>query len=540
MDADYSPRCRLVALLLIAAAAILRMLYLAWDCPLDLAPDEAQYWDWSRQLDWSYLSKGPLIAWLIRASCACFGETMLAVRLPAVLCGSLLIAGLYTLTVQVYRSDRLALALTALAMTLPIVAAGAALMTTDAPFMCSWIWALAFAHRALFRPTWWAWPSAGLCVLVGVLAKHTMVLFVPSLGFFLLTAPALRSLVARPGVWIMTALGALGGVPILAWNAANDWVTLKHTGIHAGLEDKVSLRWLGPLAYVGTQFAVLFGVWFVVWVRAVWEHRPTREPRLELQFLWWMSAPTFVFFGLFSLLNGGGEANWPLAGYLAGMVLAAGWMRDQWRDSEGWRRRAAALSVAGGAVLGLLLTLAIHAPIQVQPVLLSIAGTAGSADPAPICRIDLTVRLRGWRHLAAEVDQVRADLEARGVEPVLAAERWTQAGEMGFYCAGQPRFHCLGLYLGDRATQYDLWRPNPVADPEEFHGRTFLIVGRDLERLDLAFDALARSRTVEYRENGELVAAWTIAIGHGYRGTPNCNKRRGMVESSFPSQWPKE
>src|SRR5271166_2415480 len=108
MDADYSPRCRRGALMLIAAAAVLRLLYLAWDCPLDLAPDEAQYWDWSRQLDWSYLSKGPLIAWLIRASCACFGETMPAVRLPAVACGSLLLAGLYALTVQVYRSDRLA------------------------------------------------------------------------------------------------------------------------------------------------------------------------------------------------------------------------------------------------------------------------------------------------------------------------------------------------------------------------------------------------------------------------------------------------
>src|SRR5271156_1688493 len=107
MDADYSPRCRQAALLLSAAVAVLRLVYLGWDCPLDLAPDEAQYWAWSRQLDWSYLSKGPLVAWLIRASCFCFGDTMPAVRLPAVLCGSLLLAGLYTLTVRLYRRDRL-------------------------------------------------------------------------------------------------------------------------------------------------------------------------------------------------------------------------------------------------------------------------------------------------------------------------------------------------------------------------------------------------------------------------------------------------
>src|SRR5437660_8913207 len=118
---------RLTAALLIVAAAVLRLLYLAFDCPLDLAPDEAHYWDWSRHLDWSYYSKGPLVAWLIRLSCSLFGpwsveltgSEMLAVRLPAVLCGSLLLLSLYALTVQVFGSDRLALGVLALGLTFP-------------------------------------------------------------------------------------------------------------------------------------------------------------------------------------------------------------------------------------------------------------------------------------------------------------------------------------------------------------------------------------------------------------------------------------
>src|SRR5438034_44296 len=100
---------RLTAAVLILGAAILRLFYLACDCPLDLAPDEAHYWDWSRHLDWSYYSKGPLVAWLIRLSCILFGDLsfaltgseMLAVRLPAVLCGALLLVSLYVLTVQI-------------------------------------------------------------------------------------------------------------------------------------------------------------------------------------------------------------------------------------------------------------------------------------------------------------------------------------------------------------------------------------------------------------------------------------------------------
>ena len=108
---------RIAALLLVLASAGLHLGYLAYQCPLNLAPDEAHYWDWSRHLDLSYYSKGPLVAYLIRASCAVAGplscqltgSEMLAVRLPAVLCGSLLLLSLYVLTLQVYRSARLGL-----------------------------------------------------------------------------------------------------------------------------------------------------------------------------------------------------------------------------------------------------------------------------------------------------------------------------------------------------------------------------------------------------------------------------------------------
>src|SRR5438132_3404114 len=128
---------RLTAALLILAAAGLRLAYLASDCPLDLAPDEAHYWDWSRHLDWSYYSKGPLVAYLIRMGCALAGSwslqlsanEMLAVRLPAVVCGSLLLVSLYLLTRQVYGREPPALAVVALALTLPLVAVGSTLMT---------------------------------------------------------------------------------------------------------------------------------------------------------------------------------------------------------------------------------------------------------------------------------------------------------------------------------------------------------------------------------------------------------------------------
>src|SRR5438270_6100661 len=127
-----SRRWHVLAALLLVISAALRVAYLAGHCPLDLAPDEAHYWDWSRHLDLSYYSKGPLVAYLIRASVTLAGPLLhfwnanpaLAVRLPAVLCGTLLLASLYILTLQVFGRGALAFSVVAIALTLPVVAAG--------------------------------------------------------------------------------------------------------------------------------------------------------------------------------------------------------------------------------------------------------------------------------------------------------------------------------------------------------------------------------------------------------------------------------
>ena len=74
----------------------------------------------------------------------------------------------------------------------------------------------------------WAWPLAGLVVGLGILAKYTMVLWLPSVGLFLLTHADLRRLLLRPGFWIMSAVAGLCCLPILVWNLQHDWVTFRH------------------------------------------------------------------------------------------------------------------------------------------------------------------------------------------------------------------------------------------------------------------------------------------------------------------------
>ena len=72
------------AALLVGAVLAARLLCIAL-VPLDLVPDEAYYWTWSRVPDWCYYSKPPMVAWLIWASTHLLGTTAFSVRLPAAL-----------------------------------------------------------------------------------------------------------------------------------------------------------------------------------------------------------------------------------------------------------------------------------------------------------------------------------------------------------------------------------------------------------------------------------------------------------------------
>jgi 4-amino-4-deoxy-L-arabinose transferase-like glycosyltransferase len=516
---------RLLATVLILTVSAGRIAYLAENCPLDLSSDEAHYFDWSRHLDWSYYSKGPLVASLIHGSVAVAGgwaeqvsgNVMPAVRLPAVLCGALLLVALYILTVQVFRQEGLAAAVVALAMALPVTAAGAVLMTIDAPYTCCWAWALVLAHRALFRPGWWAWPAAGLVVGLGILAKYTMVLFLPSVALFLLATPGFRRLLFRPGFWMMCLVAGVCCLPILIWNIRNGWVTVFHVGTLAGSEES-KIHWSGPLHYVGGQFALLLGYWFIAWLAAMGRRNPWAAVDDGQRYLWWLSAPMFLTFLAFSLKTGGGELNWPVTAYLSGLVLAADWLRAQLESPRLAYRRLVTAGLVLACAVSAGVTMLMHRTELARPLLTALSGSASPMNPCPVRKYDPTCRLRGWRALASQIDGLRAGLARdEGVEPELAGVGWSLPGELGVYCQGHPQAYSLGLALGDRHSQYDLWM-NPIHDVEEFRGKTFIVVGGGGPKLEEAFERVEAPKLVWYTEQGLPVSCWPVFVCHGYRG----------------------
>lgn len=515
---------------LIVVSALLHIVYLL-RCPLQLAPDEAHYWDWSRNLDWSYYSKGPLVAWLIRLSCELLGSLserlvgspMLAVRMPAIACSVLSLIATYILLRRLVKSERIAFAGLAVLMTWPVIAAGGTVMTIDAPFTCLWAWALVFAWDALFRNRSWSWPVVGLLVGLGILAKYTMVLFPLGLLLFLISTPY-RSELRKRGVWIAAGIAFICCLPIAIWNMQHDWITLRHVGTQAGATHE-GIRWFGPIKFIAEQTGLLFIVWFMGYAGAMWANRPGRCRHAPRLLLWWMSAPVFVCF-LLTSLKSPGQLNWAIAAYISGSILAIDWLaavlkHERELGGQRWRR-----SVIAAAVCGVVATICLHFPLLAREPLSFIADLGSKNIPCPIRRLDPSVRLRGWTHLAAEVDRICAEMAGQGEVPCIATTFWNLSGEVAFYCEGHPTVYCIGTAIGQRMSQYDLWRPNPIWNVDSFRGRTFILIGDLAPELATGFDHIESTHKIWYQEGKHPICYWNISIARGYRGF------------GPPSQWP--
>src|SRR5439155_158846 len=215
------------------------------------------------------------------------------------------------------------------------------------------------------------------------------------------------------------------------WNSENNWVTFRHVSGQAGLDDARGIRWLGPLEYIGLQFLFLLGFWFIAWARAIVAHRPWRESEPGVRYLWWLSAPMFGVFLLFSLKTSE-EPNWPITAYLSGLVLTAGWLYRQLQSPRPGYRRATLAGLVTAGTLGLFLIVIMHHSEWLGQPLVRLAGPPTVQHPLPRRRFDPTCRLRGWRQLATELDQLRDDLRRQGSDPLLAALSWNMPGEIGF------------------------------------------------------------------------------------------------------------
>ncbi|HXX81054.1 MAG TPA: glycosyltransferase family 39 protein, partial [Thermodesulfovibrionales bacterium] len=390
--------------------SIFRVYYILYG-PLDLSPDEAHYWEWSRRLDLSYYSKGPMIAYLIALSTSLFGDNVLGVRFLAVIFSALSSIILYKLGKEMYH-DNVGTASALLLQLIPLYSTFGVIFTIDSPFIFFWIVSLYLFWKAAGQePSGHSltryWLLLGVSVGFGLLTKYTMAFFCICAFLFLMLSSDKKVLLKTVSPYLALAISVLIFSPVVIWNAGHDWVTFRHTAGQAHLADGVRISLKSLAEFIGSQLGVVTPILFVLIIVALW--RVQGKGRRE--FLLWFSFPVIVFFVAKSV-QGKVQANWAMTGYITGLVAFSEAYIHKWKAQRPLLKK---ITIAGIA-LSFVVAAVAHYPSKFHiPV---------GLDPSS--------RLRGWKDLGRQVSDFRDEIP-EGEKAFIFSDSYQISSELAFY-----------------------------------------------------------------------------------------------------------
>lgn len=317
-DAAYARAAVWLALILTLARIVA-----LFATPLELHPDEAQYWLWSRELAFGYYSKPPLIAWAIWATTAIGGEAEPWVRLSAPLFHAVATLGIFALGRRLYDSPTGFWAAVFYAL-MPGIQLSSLVIATDAPLLMFYVLALLAYARLLERGGWRSAAAVGLAVGAAFLAKYAAIYALIGLALHWTLSPDARRRWTLSAALAAAAGFALVLAPNLIWNLQHGFATVQHTAANAGWEGRLFNP--GKLAeFVGSQFGVFGPLPFAVLIGGAGLLIARRRLQPAEVMLLCFALPPLLIVAAQAFINRA-NANWSGAGYVAGAVLVAAWL----------------------------------------------------------------------------------------------------------------------------------------------------------------------------------------------------------------------
>lgn len=476
--------------------ALVRLLVL-FVTPLELYPDEAQYWLWSRDLAFGYYSKPPMLAWLIALTTGIGGDAEPWVRLSSPLLHAATGLVLFKVGQQLYDA-RTGFWGGVLYLLMPGVQLSSGIASTDAPllfFASLGLWAYVVLQA---RPSARIALAAGLALGGAFLSKYASLYLLIGLGVHLYTHPAAR------GVWTPARIGAalvgfgLVAAPNLIWNALNDFSTVTHTAANADWRLADLFHPAEAIEFLLSQTMVLgpvpLAVILIGAVRLLMRRQKALPPDgLLLAFI----APPLVLVFVQAFLSRA-NANWAAVAYAPAVVLAAAWLLRS--HARGW--------LVGGLAFQALIA-ALVLVFGAWPSLADRVGLAGSFK-----------RVRGW-----EVGAERALDAAQALGPgvVIATDDRFLYNSLAYY--GRDRIDSragpgLAMWVREAHAQNQAEAVDPLTPDQG--GRVLLvsIVPGYRSEFEADFERFSGWTDASVRLDSERTRDLTFGVGHGFRPRP--------------------
>lgn len=469
------------ALLLLGGFALFKILFHLFAVsigPYSYFRDEFYYLDCAANLDWGYVDQPPLSLLILQLTRLLFGESVLAIRLPAILSetGALVMTGLIAREMG-GRLRAIALACITL-LVAPVFLTMSSFFSMNAIDHFFWTLAAWLLVRILNTGNGNLWLWFGLVAGLGLQNKYSIGFFGGLMAVALLLTPERRHFL-NWRLWAGGVIALLLFVPHLLWQQAHGWPTLEFmhdTNAYKNVPVTLPKYLSGQLLFVGPLSVF-------VWASGLaWVFRSAEGRRYRVF--------AYIYFSmlvLFYVTNGKSYYLAPIYPVLFALGGVCWEQRTQRRPWMSWS--------VGGVVLVSGVALAPHAmPVLPPESLLRYQGAMGLKAPqqeiahSGILPQHIGDRL-GWRETADMIGRAYHQLKPADKERcAILVSNYGEAGALNFWAKRLllPR-RAISGYMN-----YHLWGPG------DWDGQVALVYWPDRELLDQLFEEVTEVDRFEH------------------------------------------
>ena len=289
-------------------------IYSIYITPIELSVDEAQYWHWSRNLDFGYFTKPPLIAWVIAISTNIFGNEEWAVRLSAPII-HFITSIILLLCGQIAFGSKIGKAAALIWIFTPAASLGSFVISTDTPLLLFWSLSLFFLFTLIkynsFNSALFAGVSLGLAFLSKYAALYLLVLV-----FLWWLIYDRGKIISLKNIIIILITTVIISSLNLYWNYYNDFATVSHTISNAGLSEIV-FNYSNVIAFLSSQLLVFGPIMFLIYLFTIFDSFFRGE---KLSLLGLISLPILLLITIQSFLKIA-NPNWAVTAYIGATLL---------------------------------------------------------------------------------------------------------------------------------------------------------------------------------------------------------------------------
>jgi 4-amino-4-deoxy-L-arabinose transferase-like glycosyltransferase len=215
---------------ILLGGAFLRLLWLGRPA---LIGDESYYWLWSTHLDWAYFDHPAGVALLTWLSTAVGGSSEAGIRWLNAAAGVASIGLTYMLGARLLSRPAGLFAALALALGAPYLLISRLVYTDGLQLLLMllnlyWFWRLVTERPA----SWITVAGFGLSLAALLNTKYSAYLYAVALCLVVLIDH--RGRLADRRVWLGVLIAAMGLLPVLVWNAAHGWTSVRWQVSHFG------------------------------------------------------------------------------------------------------------------------------------------------------------------------------------------------------------------------------------------------------------------------------------------------------------------